>query len=512
MKSSGARVWWALAAVSLSVLAVGLDGTILSVALPTLATHLDASQSDLTWFSAGYLLVLAATVLPVGLAGDRFGRKKVMLASLAAFGLASLTCALARSVPVFLIGRLVGGLAGAGITVMALSAVVVLFDDRDRPRAVGIYQAANFLALPLGPILGGWMLTEFWWGWVFLINVPVVVVAMVVAGVLVPESRAPERPGVDAIGIAASTAGLVLLVYGLIRSGEHDRARPLTLLLFGGGLAILVGFGFWEHRLGRRPGGRPLVDPALFRSRPFLWGAVLAAVAGLAIVGVLFAAPQFFQGVQGESTLGSGLRLLPLIGGLVLGAGSAGRLTRALGAKVTVTLGFAVLAAGLATGTATAVTSGTGFMAAWMTVIGAGSGLALSSATATALAEVKNERSGTDAGVVQVFNKTAAPFGTAIMGSVLAAVYQTRLDVPDLPGTARRSLYDGLAVAHRLDSPALADAVRTAFVDGLRASLLLAAAIAVLGGAAALVFLPGRHAAPTRMDRTRERPAIDVLP
>ena len=202
MLDAGSRRWWALGAVSLSVLAVTLDGTVLSVALPTLAKALHAPESDLEWFSSGYLLLLAAGVLPAGLIGDRYGRKKVMLASLAAFGAGSALCAYAPSPGVFLVARLLMGLAGAGITVMALSALTVLFDDDERPRAVGVYEAANFLALPLGPILGGWMLSRLWWGWVFLINVPVVAVGLFVGVGLIPESRAAERPGLDPAGMA----------------------------------------------------------------------------------------------------------------------------------------------------------------------------------------------------------------------------------------------------------------------------------------------------------------------
>lgn len=144
------RRWWALAGVCLAVLAVSLDGTVLSVALPTLATALHASESDLEWFSSGYLLLLAAAVLPAGLIGDRFGRKGLLWGSLALFGLGSLWCAYATTPAEFLAARLLMGLAGAGVTVMAMSALTVLFTERERPKAVGVYEAANFLALPLG--------------------------------------------------------------------------------------------------------------------------------------------------------------------------------------------------------------------------------------------------------------------------------------------------------------------------------------------------------------------------
>ncbi len=331
MLDAGSRRWWALGAVSLSVLAVTLDGTVLSVALPTLAKALHAPESDLEWFSSGYLLLLAAGVLPAGLIGDRYGRKKVMLASLAAFGAGSALCAYAPSPGVFLVARLLMGLAGAGITVMALSALTVLFDDDERPRAVGVYEAANFLALPLGPILGGWMLSRLWWGWVFLINVPVVAVGLFVGVGLIPESRAAERPGLDPAGMAGSTAGLVAVTYGLIKAGQDGWGDPAALALMALGLVLLGGFVAWERRLGRW-GGQPLVDPGLFRSASFTWGAILGGVAGLGMIGLLFTMPQYFQAVRGVGAMGSGLRLLPLVGGLIAGALPASALARAAGA------------------------------------------------------------------------------------------------------------------------------------------------------------------------------------
>src|SRR5437660_9588029 len=179
MSNLGNRRWWALGALTLAVLAVGLDGTVLSVALPTLANALHASESDLQWFSSGYLLALAAAMLPAGILGDRYGRKKVMLAALFLFGIGSVACAYAPSAGAFIAARVVLGLAGAGIVVMALSALTVLFTEEERPRAVAIWATANFLALPIGPILGGWLLTNYWWGWVFLINVPVSLVGLI---------------------------------------------------------------------------------------------------------------------------------------------------------------------------------------------------------------------------------------------------------------------------------------------------------------------------------------------
>jgi len=197
----------ALAALTLGVLAVGLDVTVLSVALPTLAVGLQASESDLQWFSSGYALTLAAAMLPAGVLGDRFGRKRIALGALVLFGVGSVACAFSVNPAEFIAGRLVLGVAGAAIVVMALSVVTVLFSEEERPRAVGIWAAANFIALPIGPIFGGWLLTNFWWGWIFLMNVPVALLGIVAVLALVPESRSPERPAIDPVGMVRAKAG-----------------------------------------------------------------------------------------------------------------------------------------------------------------------------------------------------------------------------------------------------------------------------------------------------------------
>jgi DHA2 family multidrug resistance protein-like MFS transporter len=501
------RRWWALGGLMLAVLAVGLDGTVLSVALPTLSTALHASESDLQWFSSGYLLVLAAAMLPAGLLGDRFGRKRVMLVALALFGAGSVACAWAPSAGAFLAARMALGLAGAGVIVMALSALTVLFTREERPRAVGIWAAANFLALPIGPVLGGWLLSHYWWGWVFLINVPVVLLGLIAASALVPESRAAERPGLDPVGVVASTAGLAGVTAGLIEAGRDGWGDLRVVGPALAGLALLAAFLLWERRLGRRPGGQPLVDLALFRSAAFTWGVILPAILAVTVTGVLFTMPQYFQGVLGTDAMGSGLRLLPMVAGLVLGAVPADRVARRAGAKVTVALGFALLAAGLALGAGTTVASGGGFVAAWLGIAGAGLGLALATAAGGALSELSPERSGVGSAVMQAFQKLGGPFGSAIMGTVLSSVYQARLGTAELPAAAvgplRESVFGGLAVARQLHSPALLDSVRAAFVQGMDAALVVSAGIAAAGIVLSLAFLPGRTypaAAPVEME------------
>jgi EmrB/QacA subfamily drug resistance transporter len=494
MQDLGARRWWALGAVSLAVLAVGLDGTVLSVALPALSGALHASESDLQWFSSGYFLVLAAAMLPAGLLGDRYGRKKVLLIALGLFGMGSAACAYSTSVDEFLAARLLVGLAGAGVVVMAITALTVLFSKEERPKAVGVWAAANFLALPIGPILGGWLLTHYWWGWVFLINVPVVLIGGIAVAALVPESHASQRPGLDPAGVAASAGGLVGVTYGLIKAGQDGWSNGGALLLIVAGVALLAGFFIWERRLSRRSGGQPLLDLMLFRSASFTWGVILAAVAVLAVLGVLFTMPQYFQGVLGTDAMGSGLRLLPLIGGLLAGAVPADRVARLAGAKIAVAAGFVLLAAGLFIGATTNVGSSGLFLAAWMALAGAGMGLALATASSAALAELTEEHSGVGSAVLQAVNKVGGPFGIAILGSVLSGGYLARLGLSGLPAPAaaavRQSVFGGVAVAQKIGSASLLTSVRAAFVHGMDMALVMSAGFALAGVVLTLLFLP----------------------
>jgi len=494
----GARRWWALGAVFLTILCVGIDSTVLSVALPTLARSLHASEPDLQWFSSGYFLVLAAAMLPAGLLGDRYGHKKVFLFSLGLFGLGSTGCALSTSVAEFMAARVLLGLAGAGVIVMAISSLTVLFSREERPKAVGILGAGNFLAMPIGPILGGWILTNFWWGWVFLINVPVTLIGFAAAAVLLPEFRAPRRPGWDLTGIVASVLGLVAVTYGLIRAGEDGWSDPGALLMIFVGIAILACFLAWERRLTHRPSGQPLLDMTLFSSASFTWGAIFAAMSFLSLIGVLFTMPQYFQGVLGTTAMGSGLRLLPLVGGVLVGAVPAAEVAKLVGAKIAVAAGFGLLVVGLLLGASTSVDSSGSFVAMWMVVVGAGMGLALATSTSAALVELSPDRSGVASGVLEAIDEVGGPFGIAILGSVVSAGYVAHLSLSGLSGGAasavRQSVFDGVAVAHQLQSPPLLTSVRTAFVQGMDNALLVSAGIALLGALLSLLYLPRSNA------------------
>jgi DHA2 family multidrug resistance protein-like MFS transporter len=487
--------WLALGGISLGLLAGGLDITVLSLALPTLAGALGAGESELQWFVTAYTLALTAAMLPAGLIGDRLGRKRVMLGALVVFGVASVACALSPNSAAFIAARAVLGVASAAMVVMALSIITVMFDEAERPRAIGVWGAANFLALPLGPIVGGWVLANFWWGWVFLINVPVVLLGIVAVTVLVPESRSAARPAIDWWGVAGSSAGLAMFMYGIIEAGRLGWSAAGTVGPLAAGALMVGAFVVWELRLAST-GRAPLVDLSLFRTRSFTGGVVLAAVGIFGLSGLLFTMPQIWQGVQGLDAQGAGVRLLPVIAGMVASALPADRLAARIGPRLTAALGLLLLAAGLGIGSTVTPESSDAFTSAWMFLAGLGAGLGLATSASAAMVELDAERSGVGSALVQAVIKLGPAFGAAVLGSVLNDAYRTAVPVTGLPAEAaaavQSSVFAGLAVAQQLGSSALAEAVKVAFVDALGDALRIAAVIAVAGVPLAIALLPHR--------------------
>jgi EmrB/QacA subfamily drug resistance transporter len=500
MADTSARKWWALVAIAASVLVVGLDLTVLNLALPTIATDLHASTGDLQWISDAYSLVLAAAMLPAGLLGDRLGRKKVLLVSLVLFGVSSAACAYAGSVGELIAARAVLGIGAAAIFPLSLSVIPVLFAPEERQKAIALMASATFISFPIGPIVGGYLLDHFWWGSVFLINVPVVALALIAVAVLLPESRSEQRLRIDGGGVLLSSAGLVGLTYGFIRAGQDGWTDALALVTIFAGVVVLGVFVAWERWLTQRAGTvRPLIELRLFRSAGFTWGTILATLVSFAMFGIFFAMPQYFQEVQGTNAMGSGLRLLPLIGGLVVGMISSTRLAsprQTSGAplasvKALVAVGFTIMTVALGFGATTAVSSGTGFAAAWLAAFGVGLGLAMPQTMNIALSALSAERSGSGSAVISTMRQVGATIGVAVLGTVLSSVYRSHL--AGLPAAAKSSVVAGVAVARGLrDTPFVLAEVRNAFVHGMDTMLWACGGIAIASAILALIFLPRR--------------------
>ncbi|SFW58351.1 DHA2 family efflux MFS transporter permease subunit [Amycolatopsis australiensis] len=491
------RRWWALGALAVSLLTVGLDLTVLNVAVPTLAVDLGATTTQLQWFGNAYTLTLAALLLPAGLLGDRCGPKKLLLGALSVFGLASLGCACAGS-PAELIAARVGLGAGAAFLIpLSLSLLNILFPPEERAKALTTWVMATFAGIPLGPLLGGWLLDHFTWGSVFLINVPLAAAGVLAVLFLVPLTPGSGRGAIDVPGIVSSTAGLVALTYGFVNAGEHGWADPVTDGLIALGVALLAVFCRTQTRVAA-----PLTDLALFREPRFVWGAVLATMASFALMGLMFVLPQLFQAVQGADALQTGLRLLPLIGGMLVSAKIAERLVTAVGARLVVTGGFLLLAAGLAWGSATSPSDGYGGTVGWEIVIGLGTGCTLPPLMSMAMGALTEGRSGAGSALIQVLRQVGGTIGVAVLGTVLNGVYRDGVAVAGLPApvadAVRGSAPAAVAVAAKLHLPALAASARAAFTDGMAATLWVCAGLGVTGALLALLFLPGRTAAGTQ--------------
>jgi len=506
-----ARRWWALVAIAASVLVVGLDLTVLNLALPSMSVDLHASTGDLQWIVDAYSLVLAALILPAGLLGDRYGRKRLLVIALVLFGAASLACAYSASVGELIAARAVLGIGAAAIFPLALSVLPVLFDGPDRQRAVAAIGGASMLSFPIGPIVGGYLLDHFWWGSVFLINVPVVVIALIAVTVLLPESRSAARPSIDVAGLLVSSAGLVALTYGFIKAGQDGWSDVTAVALIAAGVVALALLPLVERRVARR-GGHPLADLRLFRSADFRWGTILATLMSFAMFGMFFALPQYFQDVRGANALGSGIRLLPLVGGMLVGMVGGTRLTSprrprdgklaarpAAGPRTIVTAGYLLMAVAMGLGAFTTLGSSTGYTLAWVAVAGLGLGLVMPAAMGIALGALSAERSGAGSALLTAMRQVGSTIGVAVLGTVISTSYGSRVAsaAAALPGQAaaavRSSVGSGVAVAGQLGSSSLLDTVRSAFVHGMDLMLWTCGGIAVGCALLAVIFLRARR-------------------
>lgn len=494
-KDIGAKKWWALVAISLAAIAFSLDLTVLNLALPTLSSALHATTDQLQWIADSYALMLAVLTLPAGLIGDRYGRKKVMLLALFVFGVASALCAFSTSVTMLIAARVVLGISAAFILPLALSVLPVFFTDAERPKAIAVLMGGTFIAYPLGPILGGWLLSNYWWGSVFLINIPIVAIALIAVALLLPESKGEHPKKLDSIGILLSSLGLTGVTYGAIQAGPRGWNDGLVISSLIGGLIILGIFVLWE-RFQMRRGRQPLVDLQLFRRANFTWGVILMTFVNFSMFGLLFGFPQYFQSVRGEDALGSGYHMLPLVGGLMVGALVMGKLARKLPLKMSVAIGFSVMALGLLMGVNTSLSTSDVYLITWVAIIGLGLGFAVPSTANAAISTLSPERSASGNAVVTSIRQVGGTLGVAILGTILGTTYGNQLDLSQLPSkvasVVHNSVVGGVAVANKLHSSSLLEMVRSAFVHGLDVMLTICMGIAVLAVLLAVIFLPGK--------------------
>ncbi|MES4900803.1 MULTISPECIES: MFS transporter [unclassified Streptomyces] len=491
------RRWWALGALVAALLVLGFDTTILNIALPQMATALGADTGDQQWIADSYTIVFAAGMLPAGLLGDRFGRRAMLVAGLGIFLVGSVVGTLVDSASLVVTARVIMGLGAALVTPLALAVVPTFFGPDERAKAIGALSAAAALGMPLGPLVGGWLLDHFWWGSVFLINIPMAAIAMVVCLLLLPESRDPAAPKVAVVSTALSAGGLSALVYGIIEAPHRGWTDPLVCTALGASVALLTGLVLRE-----RQAARPMLDLTLLRRPAFLWSAVTATLVSFSLLGLLFVLPQYLQAVLGHDAFGTGLRLLPMMGGLLISARAAGPLAARLGARPVVAGGLVVIAAAAFLGSRTQVGDGYGMTALWLTLTGLGFGFGIVPAMDAALGSLPKDREGTGSGLLMTLRQVGGALGIALLGSLLADAYDDRLETTGLPPGAAEAAGDSVVaarlLAERLHSPELAASADRAFVHGMDLTLLVTAAASLAAAALTARFMPGRGARDAR--------------
>ena len=493
-----ARRWKTLGVLSLSLVIIGLDNTILNVALPTLQDTFHASASKLQWMVDSYLLVFAGLLLVSGTLGDRFGRKRALQAGLSVFGLASLAAPFAGSAGQVIAVRAAMGVGAALIMPATLSIIANLFTGEERRRAIAIWAALAAVGIGLGPLAGGLLLEWFDWWSVFMVNVPFAAAALLLGIRYVPESRDPRPGSFDLLGAVLSTAGFSVLVYAIIEAPEKGWTSGLVLGSLAASMALLSAFFRRERRVAE-----PMLDLSFFRSARFSVG--IAAVSGtfFGLLGGIFALTQYLQFAHGYSAIEAGAVMSPMALGLMIGAGSSSKAVARLGTSRVVAAGLVGLAIIMALTTLWQADTGAFVLVAWFFGLTLSMGWVMAPATDAVMGAVPAAKSGVASATNTVARMVAGALGVAVIGSLVNSLYSNRVagSLGGLPPQAQARAGDSIgaasAIAAHLPPHAasgLLVATGNAFTDALGIGLSIGAALAAVTAVVVLRFLPAREA------------------
>ncbi|MFJ2233827.1 MFS transporter [Streptomyces sp. NPDC087859] len=511
------RRWAILGVLMLSLLIVVLDNSILNVAIKTISTPaptgLGATQSELEWAINAYTLVFAGLLFSAGLLGDRLGRKRVLLGGLAVFGLGSALAATAGSPTELIAFRAVMGLGAAFVMPATLAVLMNVFEREEQPKAIGIWAGGVGLAIAIGPITGGVLLDHFWWGSVFLINVPIVILAVALMIWLVPDSRDPNPGRIDPIGVVLSVVGLVLLVYGIIKGGQlADFTDATVLSTIGAGLAVLVAFVVFEKR-----SSHPSIDVTYFKNKVFSAAIAAIALVFFALMGVTFFSVFYTQSVRGYSPLETGLLMLPLAAAQMIFAPRARLVVDRFGNKATTTAGLLVIAATLAAFAGFEADTPIWILEVVFFLMGAGMAHIMTPVSVVIMQALPREKAGSASALSNTFRQVGGALGIAVLGSVLSTAYRNGIEdklglLPaGLRHTAGESIEATLGVADKLGprGDALIGPAHDAFLHAMHVTALWGAGVAVVGAIVVAVFLPGRPPAAQKDEEGRKLVAAE---
>ena len=486
--------WWTLAAVCLGTFMLLLDVTIVNVALPDIQSALHSSFSGLQWVVDAYALSLAALLLTAGSLADLFGRRRLYLVGLVIFTLGSLLCGAAASTLMLQLSRGLQGVGGAIMFAVSLALLADAFRGKDRGVAFGVWGAITGLAVAIGPLLGGVLTTGLSWRWIFFVNLPIGVVAVVISVLRVAESRAPVARRPDWLGFVLFTAALSALVYGLIESSERSFSSDLVLgCLIGAGVLLAV-FIIAEARMSQ-----PMFDLSLFRKSTFSGGSFAAFALSASIFSLLLYLVLYVQDILGYSALGTGLRLLVISGGILATSTIAGRLSSRVPVRFLIGPGMLLVGAGLLLMRGLDAGSAWTHLIPGMIVAGAGVGMVNPPLASTAVGVVRPQQAGMASGINSTFRQVGIATGIALLGTLFSSQLRDYVAAhasalaghgPQL-AAAIQSGSVGSVLAHLPPAarPAVEQIARAAFASGLNSILLVAAIIALAGGVISLVVI-----------------------
>lgn len=467
------RRWLILALLCVAVAMIFIDETILNIVLPDLVKELGSSSAQLQWAIDAYLIVYAALLFPAGALGDRHGRRRLLVIGLSIFGVGSLIAAFAGSTSWLIFGRVVMGLGGAAMLPTTLSIVVHTFPDGERTKAIGIWAAASGIGVLIGPMLAGWLLVHFWWGSVFLVNVPLVVVALVGCWWCVPESKDPSTHGFDWTGAVLVAVGLAGVLYAIIEWPTRGVTDPTVMIAAVAGVAGLCGFVHVarRHRM-------PTFDVAVFRSRTVSTSAAVLCVGFAGVLGSSFAISQYIQLYQNRSAIAVAVVFGLTTIGVCVSAVTAPMAIARFGERRVIVAMVLVLAASYVLMAFTASQTAMTWLCVAATLQGVGLGGAVTPVTDRVMAELPVERSGMASALNDAARQIGAALGIAVFGSIFAVTYRDAL-----PAVIAGPVRDNFAHATHLSDAVLAHA-RTALVSGYVAVMvgcaITTAAVAVL--------------------------------
>lgn len=491
------RRWWTLGVLSLSLVIIGLDNTILNVAIPTLQTELAATASELQWMVDSYVLVFAGMLLTMGALGDRFGRAKFLAGGLVLFGFASGYAGFTETANELITARAFMGVAGAMIMPATLSIITDVFPREERARAIGIWAAVAGLGIGLGPIVGGLLLESYFWGSVFLVNVPIVVIALIAGYFLVPASSDPESTPLDLRGAFTSLVAISALVFAIIEGPAEGWTSPLV----AGSFVIAVVFGaafIWIEKTVEHP----MLNLDYFRNPRFSGGATAISIAFFSLFGVIFLLTQYLQFVLDYSALEAGVRTAPVALGMVIGSAMAPRLAEKFGTTKVVAFGLFVLSAALVSFAFFGVATGYTVIGLSIVAMSFGMGNVMAPSTDAVMGAVPVAKAGVGSATNDVTRQVAGAIGVAVIGSVFNSAYQTNMEsaVAQLPPQAAEaagnSIGAALRIASQLPGPAgesLVLAARQGFVDAMGTAIWIPVGVAFLTAFVVLRYLPPQH-------------------